>query len=172
MRKFKLAVMILILLLLQTAAVSYIGVMGIVPDLVFAFVLAYAVVENEFTDNLVIALICGVLMSFFNGRGFLYTVLLYTYPALIVHSSYQKRKPFHRWVIPLITGILFTIIAEMVYYLIAFTAEISIVNAIEAIVYVVLPTAVYNAICIIIMYPIVNKLFSRERSKIMTVDIL
>lgn len=164
MRKLKLLLTILILLLIETSAVSFIGVSKIVPDLMFAFVTAYAAVEDEFVDNIAVSIVCGVLMSLFNQKGFMYTVILYTYSSLLIYYIYQKKRPFHRWALVLAANTVFGVFANFIYALLM-SKSINGSEIIKILVYVVLPMALYNIPAVIIMYNIVKKVFIRKRPR-------
>ncbi len=70
LRNLRIAVWIIILALIQAMFGTYIKIGDIMPDLLFVFVLCYAVDKNSINSTITVSAICGALADCLCGRIF------------------------------------------------------------------------------------------------------
>ena len=136
MRNFKIFLWIFVIFLVQTVVLSPIHIFGAVPSAVLAFVMCVAILENEFRTAVIISGICAVVMGTIGGRNFT------EIPRTIVWT----------FIMSAILEILLFVIREM-------TLDVSVIFS-DA-----LPTAVFNTVIAVILYPILKKTLYKEEKK-------
>ena len=137
MRNFKIFLWIFVIFLVQTVVLSPIHIFGAVPSAVLAFVMCVAILENEFRTAVIISGICAVVMGAIGGRNFTEITLFYAYSSIIVLAA--RKRPRY-------------VIREM-------TLDVSVIFS-DA-----LPTAVFNTVIAVILYPILKKTLYKEEKK-------
>lgn len=154
-KNFKLAVWIILLIIFQTVICKYIAVDGIIPDLMFVFIVSFVVLEEKFAYCVAIPVICGFLIDVLSRRAFGTGVLSYTYTALLCYALGEHFFKEKLWfAVPMI--FLATFASESVFFLFSVSAfKISMIF--EALKEVVLPTAIYNTAVTFLIYPILKK---------------
>ncbi|MGN0107196.1 MAG: hypothetical protein ACI4A5_05825 [Hominilimicola sp.] len=160
MRNFKIFLWIFIIFLIQTVILSGVHVFGAVPSLVMAYVVCVMLLENEFRSAVTISIICAVAMGALSGREFTGTVLLYVYCSIIVFSL--RKKP--RYVGNLPKAIVWTFLASGVMEIVYDVLRTLSVST-DMLLYDALPTAVFNAVLALIVYPILKATMYREEKK-------
>ena len=160
MKNFKIFLWVLFLFIFQAVCVDYVRIRGIVPDVVFAFVTAFAVIEGDFVSVAVAAVICGVFSGSFGGNIFAFEVLLYTYSALIILKLRDKPKNLPRVIEVVAAAFLFSAAGEAVkYFLVNFT--LTPVAAAR----IFLPCAAYNTVIAAAIYLALKYTVYRKEDK-------
>ena len=142
MRNFKIFLWIFVIFLVQTVVLSPIHIFGAVPSAVLAFVMCVAILENEFRTAVIISGICAVVMGAIGGRNFTEITLFYAYSSIIVFAA--RKRP--RYVGNFPKTIVWTFIMSAIFS--------------DA-----LPTAVFNTVIAVILYPILKKTLYKEEKK-------
>ena len=160
MRNFKIFLWIFIVFLIQTVILARVHIFGAVPSLVMAYVMCVILLENEFRSAVTISIICAAAMGALSGREFAGTVLFYVYSSIIVFAL--RKKP--RYVGNLPKAVVWTFLASgimEILYLVIRTLSVSV----DVILYDALPTAVFNAVLALIVYPVLKATMYREEKK-------
>ena len=167
MRNFKIFLWIFVIFLVQTVVLSPIHIFGAVPSAVLAFVMCVAILENEFRTAVIISGICAVVMGAIGGRNFTEITLFYAYSSIIVFAARKRPRyvgnfpnlalpsllvTFLNFIMSAILEILLFVIREM-------TLDVSVIFS-DA-----LPTAVFNTVIAVILYPILKKTLYKEEKK-------
>ena len=150
MRNFKIFLWIFVIFLVQTVVLSPIHIFGAVPSAVLAFVMCVAILENEFRTAVIISGICAVVMGAIGGRNFTEITLFYAYSSRYV-GNFPKTIVW-TFIMSAILEILLFVIREM-------TLDVSVIFS-DA-----LPTAVFNTVIAVILYPILKKTLYKEEKK-------
>ena len=153
MRNFKIFLWIFVIFLVQTVVLSPIHIFGAVPSAVLAFVMCVAILENEFRTAVIISGICAVVMGAIGGRNFTEITLFYAYSSIIVFAA-RKRPRTIVW-----TFIMSAILEILLFAIREMTLDVSVIFS-DA-----LPTAVFNTVIAVILYPILKKTLYKEEKK-------
>lgn len=160
MRNFKIFLWIFIVFLIQTVILARVHIFGAVPSLVMAYVMCVMLLENEFRSAVTISIICAAAMGALSGREFAGTVLFYVYSSIIVFAL--RKKP--RYVGNLPKAVVWTFLASGVMEIMYDVLRTLSVSA-DILLYDALPTAVFNAVLALILYPILKATMYREEKK-------
>jgi rod shape-determining protein MreD len=152
MKRLKLFVWIFILFIIQVVIVNRIGIFNSAPDLVFAFVIAYAMVEEEFSYAAGVGIICGICTGSLCSVNFPVSVLMYTYSVLIVRTLQNKVRYIPNFVKAFFWTAVLSIAGEAVMY---FVMNLSF--GVDAFMRIILPFGVFNLVAEVIIYPLVKK---------------
>lgn len=153
MRNFKLFLWIFILLILETTLGRYIKIQSILPDIVLVFVISYAILEEAPLRRVVVGCICGIAMGALGGRGPAFMLLWYMYGAYFtgkILSRYRKQ-----WFFKAAPAVfLVTVAGELFYYVFHY---FSVSGFLDALLWTVLPAAVYNAAVSLVIFPLLRR---------------
>jgi rod shape-determining protein MreD len=154
MKQLKLGVWIVLLLLFQTTISRYISVGGIFPDVTFVFIICFAVLEEKFSYNIIIPVVCGALIDLLGDRAFGINVVAYSCSALICYGiGEQFFKQKLGFALPMV--FVFSLLCESLFFLLHF-AVLKEVSFVSSFVSVILPMSVYNAVVTLVIYPLLK----------------
>lgn len=159
-RNFKIFLWIFVVFLIQTVIAARIHVFGAVLSPVLAYVMCVAVLENEFRNAVAISIICAAAMGALSGRDFSLTVLFYSYTSIIVFALRKKSAHISNFLKVVISTFVLSALFEVIICILrTMTVDMSVLtnNA--------LPTAVFNAVFVMIIYPILKKTMYKEEKK-------
>lgn len=160
MRNFKIFLWIFIVFLIQTVIVARIHVFGAVPSLVLAYVMCVMVLENEFRNAVTISIICAAAMGALSGRDFPLTVLFYSYTSIMVFALRKKPAYIGNFPKAIISTFILSALFEVIMYVLrTMSVDMSVLT------HNALPTAVFNVIFVMIIYPILKKTMYKEEKK-------
>lgn len=154
-KNLKLAVWVFALLIFQTVICRYIAVGGIIPDVVFVFVISFVVLEKKYSYCLAMALICGFFTDVLGGRGFGVNILAYACSALLCYAvgeHFFKEKLI--FAVPMVFCM--TFLCELLFFVfnIKLFAASGFWNITKS---VILPMAVYNTVATLAVYPLAKR---------------
>lgn len=152
MKRLKLFLWIFILFIMDIVVINRIDFFNSAPDLVFVFVIAYAVLEEEFSYVIGVSIICGVCAGALFSSNFPVSVLLYAYSALLVTALRGKLRYVPAFVKALFLALILSFIGEAIMY---FILNLSFKT--DVILKIILPFGVYNFAAELIIYPLVKK---------------
>ncbi len=161
MRKLKIALWIILLALFEAMFGVYIKIGNIMPDLLFVFVLCYAVEKNTINSTIIISVICGALADCLLGRIFgTYLVIFLMCAVLIwiIKESIFKNSLLVAFVLVFI----FSVLGKSMY----FVANISVLKDmgyLYSLFRIILPEAIFNTIVSIFIIPLL-RLTLKKRS--------
>ncbi len=161
LRNLRIAGWIAVLTFIEAMLGTYIKIGDIMPDLLFVFVLCYAVLKNSINSTITISAICGALADCLCGRIF------GTYFAIFLLSGvliwFIRQSIFKNSIlISIILIFAFCVLGKSMY----FVANISVLKDagyLYSLFRIILPEAVYNTFVSALMFPIV-RLTLRKRS--------
>lgn len=152
MKKFKLIVWILILFIIEVAVMNRIRFFNSAPDLVFAFAIVYAMIEEEYEYAIGAAVICGICTGSVCSGSFSVSTLMYSYGAIIVKAFENKMRYIPDFAKALFWTFVMSAAGEAImYFALNLSFEMSVLWR------VILPFSVCNTIAAAILYPIVKK---------------
>ncbi|MCX7714707.1 MAG: rod shape-determining protein MreD [Clostridia bacterium] len=162
-RNLKLGIWIVLIVIFQTTLCRYISVKGIFPDIVFVFVVCFAIMEEKFSYSTVIPIICGLLIDFLGRRTLGVNVIIYSYSSLFcfgLGEHFFKEKL--SFALPMV--FLLSFLCEFVFFVLRFyiAHEASIFEAVKVIIF---PFAVYNTLITFIIYPLIKLTLYRYDEK-------
>ncbi len=160
MRNFKIFLWIFIIFLIQTVILGHVHVLGAAPSLVMAYMMCIMIMENEFRSAVTISIICSFVMGALSGRDFIIITLFYAYGSIIVFALRKKPAYAHNAVKAVTWTFALSVLLEILLFLIA-----NRFLNLHALFYIVLPTAVINAVVTGILYPILKKTMYKEEKK-------
>lgn len=155
MRYLVKAIFLLIVFIIQSTLVQYIGIFGIVPNVLLAAIIAVSL-SSETIEGACLAALCGVVFDLMFGRVFGMSTLLYTYVALLSRAllelMYEKT---------VVSTMLITFVGTLIYQCVTFFFSFAIWG--EGSFWflffrAMLPTAVYTGITQVAIYFINEKL--------------
>ena len=161
MRNLRIAVWIAVLTLIESMLGTYIKIGDIMPDLIFVFVLCYAVMKNSINSTIAISAICGALADCLCGRIF------GTYFAIFLLSGvltwFIGQSIFKsNMLISILLIFVFCILGKSMY----FVANISVLKDagyLYSLFRIILPEAIYNTFISTLMLPLI-RLTLKKRS--------
>ena len=160
MRNFKIFLWIFVIFLVQTVVLSPIHIFGAVPSAVLAFVMCVAILENEFRTAVIISGICAVVMGAIGGRNFTEITLFYAYSSIIVFAARKRPRYVGNFPKTIVWTFIMSAILEILLFVIReMTLDVSVIFS-DA-----LPTAVFNTVIAVILYPILKKTLYKEEKK-------
>lgn len=154
MKNFKLIVWALLLILFQTVACKYIGIGGIYPNVVFAFIITVCVLEESFVTVAVLPAVCGLIMDcLINSNVGMYTVI-FSYSAMLCWIAGERFfKQSLLFAVPLM--FVLNTVSSILYMLLHFKIYMDMGFG-KIILFVILPSAVYTSAVLLILYPLVK----------------
>lgn len=153
----KLGITVFVAFIIQTTLLQNFEVFGIIPNLLVVLVTCFSLIENNMVVSSVFGLICGVLLDVANRGVFGVSGLLCMLLALLCTFAGEKFFKGKFWV-----SMLFIFVAgniyELVYYFLMLGMWQSGGHFISSLLYVVLPTAIYNVIVAVPVFFIVKRI--------------
>lgn len=152
MKRFKLFVWILILFIIEITFINRLGFFHSAPDIVFAFAIVYAILEEDYSYAVGVGIICGVCTGSLCSGSFGASVLMYSYSVLLVRALVGKLR-----YIPDFSKMLFWVFVlsaageAAIYFVLNLSFETKILWE------VILPFSLYNLIAAAVIYPLVKK---------------
>lgn len=150
-----------VIIVLQQALFSRIEIVNCSFDIVYVFIICFALV-NGGIDSIVFALFCGLIRDSFFPYVFGINTILYILSAYLI-TQIHRRIFRDALIIPITVTFVFTLFKGLLYYAYLYISSIKF-DFIEKATNVILLEALYNAIISIIIYKIVKKV---SRFKIM-----
>ena len=142
MRNFKIFLWIFVIFLVQTVVLSPIHIFGAVPSAVLAFVMCVAILENEFRTAVT------------------EITLFYAYSSIIVFAARKRPRYVGNFPKTIVWTFIMSAILEILLFVIReMTLDVSVIFS-DA-----LPTAVFNTVIAVILYPILKKTLYKEEKK-------
>ena len=161
LRNLKIALWIILLVLFEAMFGVYIKIGNIMPDLLFVFVLCYAVERNTIKSTIIISTICGALADCLLGRIFGTYLVIFLIGAVliwIIRESIFKSG----LILSLVLVLLFSILGKSMY----FVANISVLKDmgyLYSLFRIILPEAIYNTVVSMLFIPLM-RLTLKKRS--------
>lgn len=160
MKQLKLIIFIFVIMLIQTLVSVYINLWGVVPNVMLAFVIAYAVCEREMSYVLLSSILCGVMMSVISQREFFLIMLMFLYSGVLAYLSQNSRRKVQNSIRTILFVIIFTFFGESIIYLLS-NMEFSV----SALMGTILPAVIYNTIVAIPVYFVTDKYFNEVKKR-------
>ena len=154
MKQFKLFLWIIALLFLQTVLSVFFNHSGILPDLLFAFAIAYAAYERSLKSVMWITVICGVITCALSADEFVFVMIIFAAGSALTYMSYDAPRRMAGAMRAITGAVLFTAAGSIVTYMLA-TLSFDLGYAL----YHILPVTVLNAVCAGLIYAGLNKCF-------------
>lgn len=152
MRKLKLFIWITLLLVIKITIINRIGYFNYSPDPLFAFAVAYTIIEEDFSYGVYVSIICGMCIGALSSVNFPVSVLFYGYSAVIITALKGKARHIPNCVKTYIyTAVLSFAGGSAMYFVMNLSYDKNTVLTI------ILPYVVCNVIAAAIIYPIVKK---------------
>ena len=147
MKQFKLFLWIIGLLFLQTILLVFFNYSGILPDLLFAFVIAYAAYERSLKSLMWVTVICGIITCALSADEFVFVMIIFTAGAAATYMSYDAPHRMSGAMRALTGAILFTAAGSLVTYMLT-----TLSFDLEYLLYHILPVTALNAVCSVLIY--------------------
>lgn len=166
LRKFIVAIFILVCFILQCSVFGSIAFAGIIPNLMIVLTSSFGFMRGE-KEGLVIGFLCGLLSDIFYGD------FLGFYALLLMYIGYLNGK-FSRIFYPedIKLPIALIVTSDLSYGLICYVLMFMLRGRLQFTYYfthVILPEAMYTAVVTLFLYPLVlkvnEKLEARERRR-------
>lgn len=152
MKRLKLAIWILILFVIEIVFINRLGFFASAPDIVFAFAVSYAMLEEDYYYAIGVSIICGVCTGSVCSGSFGVSVLMYSYSAILVKACANKLR-----YIPDSAKTLFWVFVlsaagnAVIYFTLNLSFDLSVLWR------VVLPYCMCNLAATAVIYPLVKK---------------
>ena len=160
MKNLKIFLWVLFLFIVQTVVINYARIQGTVPDIVFAFIIAFSILEGDFVCVVTVSIICGVFSGSLGGGSFAFEVLLYTYSVIIILKFRDKYMSFPRVLKVVIAAFVFNTAGAAVLY---FANNLSM--SVSALTRVFLPYGLYNMLIAAALYLILKYTMYRKEGR-------
>lgn len=157
----RLALWIFFLALLRTAAGELLSVGGVVPDLLFAFSLAFACTQKDLAKKIAAAFVCGIAADFLCGSAFTGACAIYAASALgmsLVKNIFIRQNIFLQ---SIGAFVLFFAVKCMCWGAMSLYESISMGLWLKR---YILPVSFYNTLCFAVMLMIL-KIGEKRRKK-------
>ena len=154
MKQFKLFLWIAGLLFLQTALSVFFNFKGILPDLLFAFAIAYAAYERSLKPVIWIAVICGVITCAAGADEFVFVMIIFTAGAALTYMLYDAPHRMAGAMRAFTGAVLFTAAGSLVVFMLS-TLSFDLTYFL----YHILPVTALNALCAVLIYAGLAKCF-------------
>lgn len=160
MSRFKLILWIGIITIFESVLSRYISVANIFPDILFTFVLCYALSGNKPVGVMMTAAACGIIADCMTGRIFGNYLAVYIICAvgIFILRDFIYRESF---LVAVLLVFFATMLGKSVFYLI----NISILKQagyMYSLFDIIIPEAIYNTLVSFIILPLVRKGFKRK----------
>ncbi|MBQ3037690.1 MAG: rod shape-determining protein MreD [Clostridia bacterium] len=160
MSKLRLILWVGIITVFETVLSRYISIGSIFPDILFTFVLCYALSESKPVSIMGTATVCGIIADCMSGRIFGNYLAVYIICAvgIFILRDFIYKESF---LVALLLVFMATIFGKSIFYLI----NISILKQtgyIYSLIEIIVPEAVYNTVISALLFPFVKKSFVRK----------
>ena len=164
MKHFVRALLVLLFLILQSTFCHFIKIMGVMPDLVLAYIIALALTSDSIIYSGAYGLAAGLLWDIMWSRVFGIQSLLFMYIAVLAYRAgeYMYKKDLS---VCVVFTLICTIPVKSIFYIAGFVLEYD-ASFWHAFFRTIIPAAAYTAICQVIIYQICLKVkgIGQERS--------
>lgn len=168
MRYLKVGIWLFLIFLVQTVILARVHIFSAMPSVVLPYLVCVMLLEDDSRSAFTISLICSFGVGALCGREFIVQVLYTLYTSLIVFAL--RRKPLY--ISGFFKGIGWTFILSGVMEIIFLVLRSHSIST-DMLLYAVLPTAVINALFILIIYPILKStMYKEEKKKLLIGDLL
>lgn len=155
MRHFLKALILCICLILQSTIFQFLGIRGIVPNLLLAGVISVAMTAGSDLEALGYGLGAGVVYDLLWGRVFGINALLMMYIAVGAYyaAGYVYRKN-------ITVGAAFAFLASLIYDILFYVLSFTIFGNgkfLFVMFRIIIPAAAYTAVLQVIIYPVIGK---------------
>lgn len=150
MRKFKIAIWIFLLYIIQTVFGGAININGTIPDLLLAFAVIFTFYEWELNTATLIIIICGILAGSEAGRVFPAVVIMTCAAAMAARGFSAKFIPQCIRVISVIAVSSFVLCAFEYFTAYKWITVYALTNSI-------LPHVIYTVVMACVVYPLVKR---------------
>ena len=148
-------IFILLLAVLQTTVLRGLEVFNVIPNLLLSAVVCFGILYGDY-NALTIGVICGLILDVIGGRGVGINGLLcalVAYACVSISDSLFNNHVFVAMVFVLVLSIPYELITYILYFAIWGRG-----GWVFAIFCKILPTAVYNFLVTLLVYPVVKQL--------------
>lgn len=149
MKKLKLLIWVAVLIIADISLSRYISIFGAAPMLTYAFVLCVAFMEENFVIAAVTGGICGVILGAHDSFGFELMFMFYALSSILTNRLAQTKQCGAARAVTVCVGA--TVIMRLVLYAL-FGSGVTA----DGLIKYLIPSAVYNAAVMAILYPIVK----------------
>ena len=164
MKHFVRALLVLVFLILQSTLCHFIKIMGVMPDLVLAYIIALALTSDSILYAGTYGLAAGLLLDIMWSRVFGIQSLLLMYIAVLAYRAgeYMYKKNLSVCMVFTLVG---TVLVKSIFYITGFVLEYD-ASFWHAFFRTIIPAAAYTSICQVIIYHICLKVkgMVKERS--------
>ena len=157
MRILKIVLWIAVIFLLETVFTRIIGIRGILPDLLLAFTVAFALRERSLAAVVYIMLICGVLSGSMLGRSFPACVLAAACAGLAARSLRSSIKFVPVWLKNAVLMLFTSFLLSSAEYLFAYGTITP-----GGLFFSILPFTAYTTAASCAVYPLVKRVFCKD----------
>lgn len=165
MKKSHLFVWIILLTLFNLVFSKYIEIANTVPDVLFAFVLCYAISAKRAGDVIVVSTVCGIINDCATGRVFGNYTAIYLICAVIafIADDLLYKDGYLTGI-----GIVFivSILGETIFYIMNISV-LQDAGYLYSFFYIILPEAIYNTVISALLLFAVKKQCSHKKAGIL-----
>ena len=161
MRNLRIAGWIAVLTFIESMLGTYIKIGDIMPDLLFVFVLCYAVMKNSINSIITISAICGALADCLCGRIFGTYFAIFLLSGVLIWFIGQSIFKSNM-LISVMLIFVFCVLGKSMYFI----ANISVLKDagyLYSLFRIILPEALYNTVISLLILPLI-RLTLRKRS--------
>lgn len=164
MKKLKIFIILIILSLIQSFFGHYIRIGSIMPDVMFVFVVGYALLCDDIKSVLCVSAIFGITADCLSGRIFGDCTAVYMISAalgfIMSDSIFKDGVVFN-----IICVFLLTVIGKSGYYLINIV-DLKESGYLYSLGRIIFPEAVYNTVVSPVIFPVVKRVLGKRRRNI------
>lgn len=161
MKKFKIIIFCIIIIILQTTICQYIKIGGIIPDLLFVFVVCFAMFEPSFVYTIIVSMALGLIFDMLGGQGMGMHSLIYGYTAVMCYGVSKYFLGINIF-IALVATFIACFVGESAVFIFSYTI-FGESNFILAIKQLILPSSIYNTLICSVMYLFVKRVIYYNR---------
>lgn len=143
-KNISVAVVTAVAYLIQITFLHYFEIGGVIPNLMLIIVVCSALSEPEMIRSAIYGAVCGVLLDFSAETIFGLNTILCLYTAVLCNLAAQKLFK-GKFVVNILSVFIMSLVYETAYYILSFSMRESM-NVMFDMIFVALPTAVYNAV--------------------------
>lgn len=148
------------LIIFETVLCRYIGINGAYPEIVFAFVICVAVLDNDLTAVTVISCICGLIMDCLGGGSV--GVRLFSFGISAVLCNFITEKFFMpNFFVMLVCIVLTSFISRFLIFVFGFVI-FSNANMAQIFIPLILQYVLYNTAAASVLYVLLKKTAYRK----------
>lgn len=157
MRQLRLGIWIFALMLIQTVISKYINLNSAIGNVLFAFSIVYSIYHSDDTDAFLVGMICALISASMSTRPFWAIILMFAYSIALSRLMNTKRGKLGKTARSAVYVFLFSAVFETAIY-----AVINRSMDLSALLYIVLPVSVMNAVFAIIIALVYPKTVRRR----------